>query len=232
MPNLTLRLFGGFQAALDGEPITNFETDKVRALLADLTVEVDRAHSRSTLATLLWADYPDANARTTLRHVLHLLRAAIPDSPDSAPFLLIARQTLQFNPAIRIEFDVAGFVGLIKMCAAHSHPQLNQCDACAERLRQAVELYRGDFLAEFAVHDSAPFEEWRRLKQEQLHIQMLDALHILAAHAENNGNFEQARRFALRQVELEPWREEAHQQLMRSLALSGHRTAALAQFAA
>jgi DNA-binding SARP family transcriptional activator len=35
---------------------------------------------------------------------------------------------------------------------------------------------------------------------------------------------------AHRQVELEPWLEEAHRELMRLLALSGQRSAALAQY--
>jgi len=34
----------------------------------------------------------------------------------------------------------------------------------------------------------------------------------------------------VRQLELDPWREEAHRQLMRALALSGQRSAALAQY--
>ena len=34
MPHLSLALLGGFAAALDGQPLTAFGTDKVRALLA------------------------------------------------------------------------------------------------------------------------------------------------------------------------------------------------------
>src|SRR5256885_1694173 len=41
---------------------------------------------------------------------------------------------------------------------------------------------------------------------------------------------EQAIQYGYRQLELEPWREEAHRQVMRLLALSGQRSAALAQY--
>src|SRR5205823_7130761 len=41
---------------------------------------------------------------------------------------------------------------------------------------------------------------------------------------------EQALQYSYRQLELEPWREEAHRQVMRLLALSGQRSAALAQY--
>ena len=48
MARLTLTFFGAFQASLDGQPITDFESDRVRALLAILAVE---SH-RPTVATL------------------------------------------------------------------------------------------------------------------------------------------------------------------------------------
>ena len=53
MARLSLSVLGPFQAALDGEPITDFESDKVRALLAYLAVESERPHRRETLAGLL-----------------------------------------------------------------------------------------------------------------------------------------------------------------------------------
>ena len=36
-------------------------------------------------------------------------------------------------------------------------------------MQQALAHYRGDFLAEFALGDSAPFDEWALRYREQLH---------------------------------------------------------------
>jgi DNA-binding SARP family transcriptional activator len=58
----------------------------------------------------------------------------------------------------------------------------------------------------------------------------LAALHRLAGYYEQRGEYEQAQSYAWRQVELESWDEEAHQQLMRALAFRGQRGAALAQY--
>ncbi len=99
-------------------------------------------------------------------------------------------------------------------------------------LEQAVALYRGSFLEGFSVGDAAPFEEWALLKREQLGRQMLQTLHSLATIHEQQGEYEQAQTYARQQVHLEPWNEEAHQQLMRVLALGGQRSAALAQYQA
>jgi predicted ATPase len=80
------------------------------------------------------------------------------------------------------------------------------------------------------VGDSAPFEEWQLRRREQLHQRVLDILARLADYHERHGNRESARRHAQRQIELEPWREEAHRQLMRLLARGHQRSAALAQY--
>ena len=100
------------------------------------------------------------------------------------------------------------------------------------RLVRAVALYRGDFRAELTLHDSVPFEEWAQITREALHGQALDALYTLAVHHERLGEYGPAHAYARRQIALEPWREEARRQLIRSLALDGQRSAALAQYAA
>ncbi|MGB5060569.1 MAG: hypothetical protein WBO48_17855, partial [Candidatus Promineifilaceae bacterium] len=60
---LRITLFASFQVALNGRSITDFATDKARALLAYLAVERQRPHRRESLAALLWPDQPDARAR-------------------------------------------------------------------------------------------------------------------------------------------------------------------------
>ena len=55
MARLSVPLLGTFQATLDGEPVTVVESDKVRALLAYLAVESERAHRREKLVEELFA---------------------------------------------------------------------------------------------------------------------------------------------------------------------------------
>src|SRR5262245_35343606 len=84
----------------------------------------------------------------------------------------------------------------------------------------------------FFLADSAAFEEWTLVRRETSHRRALEALAHLADYYEQRGNFEAARQHATRQLELDPWREEAHRQVMRVLALSGERSAALVQYEA
>ncbi|RME44461.1 MAG: SARP family transcriptional regulator, partial [Chloroflexi bacterium] len=230
MAHLSLSFLGRFQVTLDGSPVASFESDKVRALLAYLSVEADHPHGRGVLAGLLWPEQPEQSARTNLRHVLLKLRQAIGDRDASPPFLLITRGTIQFNPASDHWLDVTAFSDLFNASQKHRHRRLGACLPCIRRLSQAAELYEGNFLEGFTLHDSAVFEEWSSVIRERLHRQALDALYHLAAYHERRGEYDQAREYAVRQIQLEPWREEAHRQLMGLLALSGQRSAALAQY--
>ena len=109
MAHLSLSLLGPFQVTLDGQPVTSFKSNKVRALLAYLAVEADRPHRREVLAGLLWPDWPDRDALSNLRYALSNLRRVIGDRTAEPPFLLITRDTLQFNTASDHSLDVADF---------------------------------------------------------------------------------------------------------------------------
>jgi WD40 repeat protein/DNA-binding SARP family transcriptional activator len=224
MACLSLSLMGTFQVSLDGEPATGFKSDKVRGLLAYLAVEAGRPHRREALASLLWPDWPDRSTLSNLRYNLSDLRQAIGDPQASPPFLQITHDTVQFNTASDHWLDVTAFLELTEQAKSTATDS-------AQTLEQAVALYQGDFLSGFSIKDSAPFDEWALLKREQLHRQMMSALYNLANLFEQRGAYELAQTYARRQVELEPWNEEAHQQLMRVLALGGHRSTALAQYA-
>jgi DNA-binding SARP family transcriptional activator/predicted ATPase len=222
MARLTVSLLGSFQVMLDGQPVTGFKSNKVRALLAYLAVEADRPHRREVLAGLLWSDWPDRSALSNLRYDLSHLRQVIGDRTAEPPFLLISRDTLQFNAASDARLDVAAFTEAVE--GEESQP------SSLDALEEAVALYRGSFLEGFSVGDSPAFEDWALFTRERLGRQMSSALHRLAASYEERGEYERAQSYAWRQVELEPWDEEAHQRLMRTLALGGQRSAALAQY--
>lgn len=74
MVSLEIRLLGPPQVTLNGEPVTSMRSDKVLALLSYLAVESERLHRREKLAGLLWPDYPESSARSSLRRALADLR--------------------------------------------------------------------------------------------------------------------------------------------------------------
>jgi predicted ATPase/DNA-binding SARP family transcriptional activator len=231
MARLEIALLGAFQPSKDGKPITQFETDPARALLAYLAMHVGTPLRRETLADLLWPDQPGPEALHTLRQTLNRLRRAIGDHEATPPFLHITRQIIQFNPDSDYWLDTDAFTRLAASIHEHAHRRLEACRTCMQRLAQAADLYRGDLLSGFNL-DSLPFQEWLTMEREHVHRQAMEAFYHLAACHNQRGEYEQAQHYARRQLTLEPWREEAHRQLMIALALSGQRSAALAQYEA
>jgi predicted ATPase/DNA-binding SARP family transcriptional activator len=214
---------------LGGEPVGGFESDKVRALLAYLSVEGRRPHRREKLAGLLWPMLPESSARANLRVALTNLRKTVGDRPakgqaPSPPLLLVTRQTIQLHPEADLWVDAAEFLQLLQF---DGRPQ-----QIVRRLEEAMALYRGAFLEGFSLADSPAFEEWAVLERERLSRQAVAALDRLAGWYKQRGEFARALHHARRRTRLEPWQEHGQRQLMRLLALDGQRNAALAQYEA
>jgi len=229
MKPLTLYLLGPFHVVRGGEPVTDFRSNKVRALLVYLALEADRPHRREVLAGLLWPEVPDGVARRNLRLSLHRLREALDDRQGESAYFQISRETIRCRPEA-VWVDAVAFEALLTASRRHDHRHLTSCAPCMQRFAEAAALYRGDFLAGFFLEDSPAFSEWVGMKREQFHRQALTVLYHLAAYHRRRGELEQAQKYARRQLELEPWREEAHRQLMDILACAGEISAALAQY--
>lgn len=229
--SLAISLLGRFQLTRSGAPVSGIESDRGRALLAYLVVEGDRPHRRDGLGALLWPDADDARMRQNLRRALYNLRQTLDPPVGHQPLLLITPQDVQLNPQSDHWLDVAQFRTFLAQWHHPPHTALEVCAACYSSLAGAVALYRGDFLAGFSLPANERFEEWRLFTQEALHVQMLDALTGLATYHMARQEHTQAITYLQRQIELEPWREEAHRTLMRLFAARGERSAALAQYA-
>jgi DNA-binding SARP family transcriptional activator len=219
---LVLALLGPFQASLDDQPVVGLNSDTLRTLLAYLAVESRRERPREQVAALLWPERSDQGALSALRFALSRLHTALGDRRAESPFLIVSRTHVQFNLASDHWLDVVEFE------RAASSGQLTEI----ERLEAAVALYRGPFLEGLSINDSPAFEEWMLLKGEELHRSMLAVLDRLTVFQMRAGETGQAARWARKQLELEPYREQAHRQLMMALALGGERSAALAHYEA
>jgi WD40 repeat protein/DNA-binding SARP family transcriptional activator len=232
MTALKICLFGALVIALDGDKVANLSSAKACALLAYLSVESSQAHRRDKLVNLLWPEYTETSARANLRRALADLRQAIGDHQAVPPFLHISRETLQFNTTSDAWVDVITFNKLLGTSPPPTTDrELNVTDGIPQ-LEEAVSLYRGPFLDGFSIPDSVDFEEWALLTRERVHRQCLQALYRLAEAYQVNGEYEAALVHAWRQVEMDPWQESGHRQVMQLLALSGQRGAALAQYEA
>ena len=74
----SVRLFGNVQFTWEGKPVTAINAHRLRSLLALLVLRADVPQSREQLASLLWPDSEEGQARTNLRQLLHHFRRALP----------------------------------------------------------------------------------------------------------------------------------------------------------
>ncbi|MFQ5343160.1 MAG: BTAD domain-containing putative transcriptional regulator, partial [Anaerolineae bacterium] len=227
---LVMSLLGPPQVMVHGESVIGPESQKKLALLAYLALEAHRPHLRSALAALFWPDRPEKQALQDLRQTLARVRRAIDDREANPAHLITDSQTIQFNPHSDYWLDVAAFQRLLASTQRHPHRRLDACPTCVSHLSQASELYRGDFLAEVYVSGSSAFDEWLSIQREQLRLQACTALQALAGAYLARGSAERAAHYARRLLYLDPWNEAVHRLLLRALALSEGRSAALWHF--
>lgn len=225
---LSITLFGPIRFAYNAASITAITSEKIHALVAYLALESNRPHPRDALAELLWPDRPPGTARQNLRQALSRLNRPLAAAGMDAPLLMTTQQTIAFNVEA-VQIDVVRFVALFDDTRRHDHASASTCRRCCKRLAEAAELYQADFLAGLDA-DSEPFAEWALLKGEWLRLTLLNMLDILVAHTITQGEYERAWQYAWRQTEIDPLREEAHQQVMRTLALAGRPAEALAHY--
>ncbi|MCB0093611.1 MAG: hypothetical protein KDE54_37235, partial [Caldilineaceae bacterium] len=73
---LQIALLGPFNVMHNRQAVTAFESNKVRGLLIYLAV-MRGSQPRAVLATLLWPNHDETNARTNLRQALYQLRRTL-----------------------------------------------------------------------------------------------------------------------------------------------------------
>jgi DNA-binding SARP family transcriptional activator len=225
---LHITLLGMLRVTLDAQPVVDGAAGKVWALLAYLAIECERPHRREHLAAMLWPDQSDRTARQNLRWALATLRREIADQDAEPPFLLVTRETIQFNRKSSSIVDVHTLTD--ELAALPSDPNTLLGTAQASQLAAAVERYTHDLLETFALDESVAFEEWVVVVRERLRQQVLAALSALVDYYEQQADHHIVQRYARRWLELEPWNEQAHRALMLALAQSGQRAAALDQY--
>ena len=238
--NLEIRLLGGLQILLDHTPLDQFISNKVPALFAYLAV-TKRPHQRDALAALLWGEMSDADAKNNLRQALSNLRKFLD------PYLLVTRDTVQFNAAAPHTLDVDEFVKGIqanqqvasgksanqqtnKPTPPNTQYPISNYPLPITPLQSSLALYSGDFLHGIFVREAPEFEDWAYAERVRLRELAFQALQTLTTHHQQRGEYPQAIQTATRLLTFDPWREETHRQLMLLYARSGQRTAALTQY--
>ena len=210
MAELGLALLGPPAVSRNGAPVS-FDTRKATAVLALLALH-DHELSRERLAALLWPEADAHRARASLRRTLSVTASA------AGPGLLVTRAAVALDPG-RVQVDVADFETLA------GGPDAGSLD-------RAARLYRDEFLAGFTLRDCPEFDDWQAATADRLRQRLASVLERLVAADAAAGELERAVAHAQRWQALDPLHEPAYQALIRLLAWTGQRSAAVRQYRA
>lgn len=213
---LEIKTFGGLRIQCNGIPAPKFDSRKVVALLLYLAY-TQHEHSREVLAEMLWEERTQSQSLANLRVAISSLRQTV------GPYVLITHDTLIMNPESKWWLDTAELVdqlGYAKTLTVVSE---------VAQIERTLQLYQGDFLAGFYV-DSHRFEEWVLLERERFRLLVIEAIDTVIDFHTQQGNHAAGIEWASRLMQMDSLREKTHSHLMRLLAVSGQRHAALSQY--
>ena len=217
MPNLQISLLGSPTIKKGQTPI-QIEFEKALALLAYLANTAE-AQRRDTLATLLWPNVAQQKARGSLRHALVVLKKALGSS-----YFVADRQTIGLNWQAELSVDSHHF----RQTLASLPATLDREGAAT--LRQALDLYRNDFLTGFSIRDSRNFDEWLLFETEHLRERYKRGLATLIDYDQAQQSWHTAIDYAQKLVALDSWHEPAHHKLITLYAQSGQKVKAARQY--
>lgn len=210
MTALRLKLLGGFELRDSAGHEVVTRSRKLQGLIAYLAIHLDRPHGRDALASLLWGDRFEAQARQSLRQALMAFRRL--PGIEIAAALETDDETVALN-AGAIAVDAVEFERL----ARNGDPE------------QAAAMYGGDFLAAIDIR-SEPFEAWIADERTRLRDLACEVWERLAERNLSKGDADAAVGAAKRLSSLDPLREPGQRLLMRAYVRAGRRTDALQQY--
>ena len=222
--NTFIRLLGSPSVETAGQTLEKLRTRKTWALLAYL-IQHEQPVARVRLVDLFWGETTEARGRRSLTTEISYLSKLFPEA------LVADRQAIQFKPPADYWIDTKVFQYLVQVGEqAEIQPQQAVGDAAwlsaenirqADKLTEAVSLYRDPFMAGLQIDRCPDYDAWLAIEQERWQQQTTALLAQLTHHYQHLEQPKRAIIYVRRWLKLEPWREEAHQQMMTLLAQLG-----------
>jgi adenylate cyclase len=196
---MRIHLLGRFlirPSGAQGRPIL-VASPRRRALLAYLAMQPGYSETRERLATLLWGEVPDRQARQSLRQALVAMRA------DFAAFDV---------RALRVERDIIGLDPDLISVDARELISLAESDR-PEDVEKAVAILQRPFLDGIDL-PAEGFTDWLQQQRQRIDAAALTVLGRGAVQADKDGNGPLALHFAERLLLVDPARGSSHRLLL------------------
>ncbi|MEA2342698.1 MAG: hypothetical protein QOF63_867 [Thermoanaerobaculia bacterium] len=214
MSSMRLELLGDLLIRSGDGSLVTIGSKKSQALLAYLAIKPGQHVSREKLAGLLWSSTGPDQARQSLRQTLSSVRKDLSHIAPDHKLLIEESDLLSLDRSVSC--DVAEMESLI---AAGTE----------EALKNAIDLYRGDFLDGFSINEER-FDQFVTGERDRLHRVALRAHAQLVELQSKRGALDEAIGTAQASLRLDVLQEPMHRTLMRLYLQSGDVVEALQQY--
>jgi DNA-binding SARP family transcriptional activator len=218
--DVLIRLLGQFEILKMGKPVPLRPGGKAERLVSSLAIHAHAGLHRDSLVEHIWPDAPLALASQCLNTLMHSLKTQLADALGGQPPIVHTGSRYVLNLGGGLGVDVLEFESAV--AAGHRLLSAGSTEPAIESYEHAVVLYRGDLTADSSISGL--------VERERLRAICLTTLARLGdAHFELS-NYQQALRSAVRLLEVDPCREDAHRLAMRAYVRMGVRAQALRQY--
>ncbi|GGJ35578.1 BTAD domain-containing putative transcriptional regulator [Deinococcus roseus] len=204
VPWLEIEALGAFRVKKEGQLMapTDFGRRQAYLLLKILVARWGRPVTSEELLEMLWSEEDPAKALPRLHVVLNALRKAI--EPDPAKPVYVLRDGNTYRLALEREapLDVQRFEALV-----HRGDQLESQQAI-QQYRIALQLYRGDFMADEAYAD------WCILERSYLKEQAIRVMFRMADLLQALDQLADAQEIYHRILTMDPYQFDAYEALI------------------
>ncbi len=225
--SIKISLLGEFRVMRDGVLLGSEEWDrqKTRSLLKLLLTRPGRVFSRDEIFEALWPDTSPEAAERSLRVTVSLLRRILePDLERGSESRYVRRQRpgYLFDREAGCEVDLWEFQE--RQAKGEAAQESGRIDEAIEEYREALDLVRGEYLAE------DPYEEWAMEARGEWLERRLSVLSSLSECLALQGRYTVAVEVCNEAVALDGFREDLHRRLMLYHYSAGEQALALRAF--
>jgi DNA-binding SARP family transcriptional activator len=206
---LEIWLFGIPRLLLNSHSVDSLRR-KNRALIYHVAAQNGQS-TREKLLTFFWPDREHYAAQAILRTMIHDLRKHLGEAFQADD------QLIALSPDT--------FIDVRKFSTA-----LNSPSSDLQKLTEALNLYKGDFLEGFSLPDSPQFDDWVTSEQERYRIMAMNGFAELARLHEGQSDYPTALESMGRALAFNPFQEDLQRDVMRLLYLNGDRTGVIQKY--
>ncbi|SLM31354.1 putative MalT [Desulfamplus magnetovallimortis] len=217
LPKITINTLGQFSIMINSQPVNDdtWEGNKPKLLLKSIICHSSHHVPKEKLIEDIWPDATSKAGEKNFKINLHRIRKVLePDVDKAAGYSYITLESgrVSLDPML-VTTDIEIFDQLLDQ--GYSHLARGDELLAISFFEQAVQLYKGDFLAE------EPYESWIYSKRDHLTGRFLDLLMTMARIHEERDEPLKAIKYLKKAIENNPGYEEAYQNLMIVYADSG-----------